>query len=1386
MPSPRAAAVLLLASAFASPLPARVFDPPSGAQRPGGFYTALADFDGDGFVDLAGALPDQARVSVLRGDGAGGFGREWTAAVGAYPFAVVADDFDENGDLDLAVTSDRYLFLLRGNGDGTFGTEAHFPLGSDICRFATAGDFNEDGHRDVAVAIRNPYRVAVLLGNGDGTFQPFFHLPTAIGRPRAIVAQDFDEDGHQDLAVASEAYGELAVHLGRGDGGFHPETVMRDVPPGSTDMVTGDFNRDGHADLALSSTGGASAQVRLGGGDGTFGITESIVLTDSVFGLDSADFNRDGRLDLAAATVIGFGRADAVYALGGSGTGNFTREQELSLYAFVTYVEHALAGDINGDGYPDLVLSPGAIVLLNSATPTGSCADTDADGYGAPGDSSCPGGGATDCADTEPARSPGRLEICDGADNDCDLAIDEGFDRDGDGVRTCAGDCDDGDAEAFPGAAEVCDGSDDDCDGRADEEPEATASCSDDGFPCSVETCEPALGCGADASACRGMDDVASLFPGQVLRDFDRPIATAAADFDEDGHQDLVVADLLVQEVAILRGDGGGGFSRRGTLRLPAYPYQVTPADLNADGHQDLLVRAEQVWVALGNGDGTFHPLAPYAAGYGSGEMIAADFDGDGVLDVATVNISHWDVSVLPGHGDGTLGPQARYPVGSLPYDLAVGDLDRDGRLDLVTANYGANSISILRGLGPGGFAPENRAAVGEGPIALVVEDFDQDGNLDVAAANYTYAAISVLPGNGDGTFGFESFFPTESPFRDLVASDLDGNGTVDLAAAATRLAAVFPFLGDGKGHFVPATSAATSNYPRSISAADFDDDGITDLVTTNDYTDDLTVLLGAGDGSFPSPWRSFAAGGNLQNLVEGDFNTDGLLDVAAADWLAQSVWILLGVGGGELGPPVQFRVVGNPWAVMTADLDGDGVLDLLVNDGLIVEALRGLGDGSFSLWTRTYVEREVTRIGLGDVNLDGWLDAVTTHYEDQAISVLLARGDGRFEVSGFVPTPGRAKEIAVADVNGDLRPDLVVTNAGDAVANVSVHPGNGDGTFGQPLLLEAAAGAEGVAVADLDLDDAPDLVVASDGGVTVFVGTGDGRFAGSTYPAAPIRLWSSGYAVRIEDFNADGVPDVAAEADGDVVAVLPGNGDGSLAGAVIFDPGKPYSFHLATGDLDADGRPDLAVVSQQTAVSVALNRGPLSGCLDRDLDGYGWPGNPACPGGAAKDCDDGRAAVFPGATEACDLLDNDCDLAIDEAADGDGDGWHACRDCNDTDVTVFPGAEEINDGLDNQCPGSGGFGLVDELSGPVSIGIAGALLWAEQPGARRYQLARSASGDFSIGCATFTSKGSPWDEGEAPAAGRVFFYLVRPFKPTAGSWGTTSAGVERTLPCMR
>ena len=1388
MPSPRAAATLLLASTCSLPLPARVFDPPSGEQRPGGFYTVLADFDGDGFADLAGAVASQARVSVLLGDGSGRFGREWTAGVGSSPFAVVADDFDEDGHLDLAVTNDPDLSLLLGNGDGTFGPGTRFPLGADITQFAASADFDEDGHRDLAVAIRNPYRVAVLLGNGDGTFRPFVHLPTALGRPRAIVAQDFNEDGHQDLAVSSESYPEMSVHLGRGDGGFHPESILRDVPPGSTDMVAADFNRDGHTDLALSSTFGDTVQVRLGGGDGAFEFPEIIVLTDSVLGLGTADFDRDGRQDLAAATALGYALADAVHALGGSGTGSFTHEQEIGLGAdyYYVYVEHVLAGDVNGDAYPDLILSPGAIVLLNAATPPGPCADADADGFGAPGNSACPGGGATDCADADPARSPGRPEICDGIDSDCDLAIDEGFDRDGDGVRICASDCDDGDAAAFPGADEVCDGIDDDCDGRVDEEPEATASCLDDGFPCSIESCEAMLGCEAEAAACRGMDGAASLFSGQVLPHLNRPVATAAGDLDEDGHADLAVADVLAQEVAILFGDGGGGFSRRRNLPLPAYPYEVALADLNADDHRDLVVRAEEVWIALGSGNGTFRPFTPFDAGYGSGDIIVADFDGDGVPDVATVNVSHWDVSVLRGNGDGTLGPHARYPVGDVPYDLASGDLDGDGRLDLVTANYGDDSISILRGLDAGAFAPESRVLLGAGPIALALDDFDRDGDLDVAAANYTYAAVSVLPGNGDGTFGSESFYPSDSPFRDTVATDLDRNGTVDLAAAASRVAAVFPFLGDGNGSFAPIAPAATSNYPRSIVAVDVDENDITDLVTTNDYTDDLTVLLGAGDGSFPSPWRSFAAGGNLQNLVEGDFNTDGLLDVAAADWLAKSVCILLGVGGGELGPPVKFRVVGNPWSVMTADLDGDGVLDLLVNDGLIVEALRGHGDGTFSLWTQTYVEREVTRIGLGDVNLDGWVDMVTTHYADQAISVLLATGDGRFEVSGPVPTPGRAIEVAVADVNGDLRPDLVVTNAGDVVTNVSVHPGNGDGTFGQPLLLEASAAPVGVAIADLNLDGAPDLVVASDGGVTVLVGTGDGRFAGSTYPAAPIRLWSSGYSVRIEDFNADGVPDVAAEADGDVVAVLPGNGDGSLAGAVIFDPGKPFSFYLATGDLDADGRPDLAVVSQQTAVSVALNRGPLSGCLDRDLDGYGWPGNPACPGGTVKDCDDGRAAVFPGAAETCDLLDNDCDLAIDEAADGDGDGWHACLDCNDTDDTVFPGAEEINDGLDNQCPGSGGFGLVDELSGPVSIGIAGALLWAEQPGARRYQIARSASGDFSTGCATFTSKGPPWDDGEAPAAGRMFFYLVRPLKPSAGSWGPTSAGVERILLCMR
>jgi hypothetical protein len=139
------------------------------------------------------------------------------------------------------------------------------------------------------------------------------------------------------------------------------------------------------------------------------------------------------------------------------------------------------------------------------------------------------------------------------------------------------------------------------------------------------------------------------------------------------------------------------------------------------------------------------------------------------------------------------------------------------------------------------------------------------------------------------------------------------------------------------------------------------------------------------------------------------------------------------------------------------------------------------------------------------------------------------------------------------------------------------------------------------------------------------------------------------------------------------------------------------------------------------------------------------------------------------------------------DCSDDDEDGVSVCNgDCDDTDATVFAGAAEINDGQDNQCSGEAGFGLVDELVEDAGFGgdVEGVFAWSPQSGADAYEVARSATREFSEACVRVVTPATSWSDPDAPPERGAFYYLARALSPYAGSWGWSSAGQERTVDC--
>lgn len=223
---------------------------------------AVGDFNGDGKSDIVTANNASQNVSVLLGNGTGGFGIAKNFKVASRPTSVTVGDFNGDGKSDLAVTSSFFnnVSVLLGNGDGTFNSATQFDVGTNP-NFVVVGDFNTDGKSDLAVANSDSNNVSVLLGDGTGGFGIATNFDVGLN-PVSITVIDFDKDGNSDLAVANANSDTVSVLLGDGTGSFGSATNF-DVGTKPYSVTVGDFNKDGTSDLAVANSESKNVSVLL-------------------------------------------------------------------------------------------------------------------------------------------------------------------------------------------------------------------------------------------------------------------------------------------------------------------------------------------------------------------------------------------------------------------------------------------------------------------------------------------------------------------------------------------------------------------------------------------------------------------------------------------------------------------------------------------------------------------------------------------------------------------------------------------------------------------------------------------------------------------------------------------------------------------------------------------------------------------------------------------------------------------------------------------------------------------------------------------------------------------------------------------------------------------
>jgi hypothetical protein len=343
------------------------------------------------------------------------------------------------------------------------------------------------------------------------------------------------------------------------------------------------------------------------------------------------------------------------------------------------------------------------------------------------------------------------------------------------------------------------------------------------------------------------------------------PFSVAVGDFNSDSKPDLVTANLLTNNVALLLGNGMGGFGAATSFSMGFLPDAVAAADVSGDGKLDIITadagdNGGKVSVRLGDGMGGFGARTAFNLfGFGFNtvephDIVASDLNGDGKLDLVTANFESDNAAVLLNNCTApcttpSFANPVFYPTGLNSGSVAVGDVNADSKRDLVVTNHNSSNVSVLLGNGNGTFQTAVNFSPNGQPSAVALGDVNGDGKPDLLVANDNQDQIAVLlntytaPTFNTSSFGAATSFNAGDYPLAIDTGDFDGDGKLDVVTANLNSGNVTVLLGSGLGGFGTAKPFAVADAPRWVAARDFNGDGKLDLVTPTD-ADNVSVLL--------------------------------------------------------------------------------------------------------------------------------------------------------------------------------------------------------------------------------------------------------------------------------------------------------------------------------------------------------------------------------------------------------------------------------------------------------------------------------------------------------------------------------------------------------------
>jgi hypothetical protein len=766
-------------------------------------------------------------------------------------------------------------------------------------------------------------------------------------------------------------------------------------------------------------------------------------------------------------------------------------------------------------------------------------------------------------------------------------------------------------------------------------------------------------------------------------------MSVAAADLNGDGKPDLIVGNVNGSSVSVLLnttvpGAAAPSFTTtQQTFVTGTSPISVQAVDVNGDGEPDLAIAnfADNTVSVLinttapGASTPSFTSQQTFVTGNSPRSLISTDLNGDGKPDLVVENAGDNTVSVLfntaaTGATAASFATQQTFSTGAGSFFLTTGDINSDGKPDLIVVNNSGVAV-LLNTMAPGAFTGSFNAqhtfATGSSPWAAAAADVNGDGKADLIVTNYNDNTVSVLlnitaSGATVPSFAAQQIFPVGSGPRSVAAADVNGDGKPDLIVTNSIGGSVSILLntnvpGANLLRFAPAVTFASGQIPNAVSVADVNGDGKPDLVVANQGTNTVSVLLNTtatGDASVPS----FAAqqqftDANLNAVTAADVNGDGKPDLIMANSGNNTVSVLPnttppGAVSTSFATMQNFGTGNGTDSVTTADVNGDGKRDIIVansSDGtvsvLLNTAAPGVSIPTFATQQTFSAGIEPNNVTAADLNGDGRPDIVVTDDLQHTVVVLLnttAPGNTLLSFTpqqAFLSGSNRPNSVAIADVNGDGKSDLIMATQGNDSNNISVllnttAPGATTPSFAAAQTFATGSGNPNfITTADINGDGKSDLVATNGGNAVSLLlnTTAPGTMTLSFAAAQSFSTPNGPSSVSAVDIDGDGRPDLivsnsAFAIPSNTVSVLlnttaPGASAPSFATQQAFATGEYPHSAIAT-DINSDGKPDIVVANTGSGtISVLINRqyqaevfgSPATGTIVHDYifaDGFG------------------------------------------------------------------------------------------------------------------------------------------------------------------------------------